>query len=413
MPSTLRLSLEVLRRRPFFTFVSLFGIAFTLTTLLVVSALLDGMLASRGPEVHLSRSMFLDTVRLAGENNEFVGGPGYALLDTYLRDLPGVEMTSFYTRRSPAVSFVDGRRVETEIRRTDAEYWRVFRFDFLEGSPFTAADVEAIRPIVVIDESTSREFFGEASALGRSIELGERTYDVVGVVRDVGPLRDEAAANAWAPMTTHLHPEWRELRRGDFAACFVAASPRDLAQVGAAIDTRIEAWQPLPDDRFDTLQALPQTRLERLAAGAIGVSPVEDAPVGRFYLMVALITFVFMLLPAVNLVNVNTSRILERASEIGVRKAFGASNAVLLRQFLVENVVLCILGGVLSLALAAVICTVVTNASWLGGAKLQLSPTVFLVGLGLAVFFGVISGILPAWRMAQLHPVQALRGGER
>lgn len=412
MPSHFLLSVKVLRRRPFFTFVSLFGIAFTLTTLLIVAAIFDAVLAPRAPEIHQDRSLYVTSVILEGENNTIVGGLGYGLVDRYLRDLPVTEMMTVYTAAAERVSFVDGNRIETDVRRTDATYWQAFRFDFLEGGAFDARDVEGSRSVVVIDESTRLAVFGGESAVGRPFEIDGRTYEVIGVVRDVGALRNATVANAWAPLTTQAREDWRTLQSGNLNVCIVANSAGDFAVLEDEIAARLAAWEPVAGLPFETAQAFPLTRLEQLSVESVG-SHEGGADVDRFVGLVVLGTFVFMLLPAINLVNVNLSRILERASEIGVRKAFGASTGTLVRQFVFENVVLCLLGGLLSLALASILIVLTANARWIGGAELQLSGRVFLVGLGLAVLFGVVSGVVPAWRMARLHPIDALRGGDR
>jgi putative ABC transport system permease protein len=117
-----------------------------------------------------------------------------------------------------------------------------------------------------------------------------------------------------------------------------------------------------------------------------------------------------MLLPAANLVNLNMSRIYERASEIGIRKAFGAGNRHLVMQFVFENVLLCLVGGVLGFILAEGLVALVDVSGVLPFASFHLSYRAFLAGLGLATFFGILSGIYPAWRMARMHPVLALRG---
>jgi putative ABC transport system permease protein len=120
-----------------------------------------------------------------------------------------------------------------------------------------------------------------------------------------------------------------------------------------------------------------------------------------------------MLLPALNLVNLNMSRIMERASEIGVRKAFDASSRALVGQFLVENVVLTGIGALLALAVSAWALSVVNGSGVILYADLRLNLRVFGWGVVLALFFGVMSGVYPAWRMSRLHPVQALKGASR
>jgi putative ABC transport system permease protein len=140
---------------------------------------------------------------------------------------------------------------------------------------------------------------------------------------------------------------------------------------------------------------------------------VDDDKVGAFYLIVSALALLFMLLPALNLINLNVTRILERSGEIGVRKAFGAASHDLVGQFLVENVVLALVGGLLGLVLAAGALALVNQAHTVAYAHFALSWRVFGGGMVLTLIFGLMSGVYPAWKMSRLNPVAALRGGEQ
>ena len=118
----------------------------------------------------------------------------------------------------------------------------------------------------------------------------------------------------------------------------------------------------------------------------------------------------FMALPALNLVNLSLSRILERASEIGVRKAFGASSVTLTGQFLIESIVLTMLGALIGLGLSAWGLRLLGSIDVVPYADLSLNLRAFLYGLVVALVFAVISGAYPAWKMSRLHPVEALHG---
>src|SRR5262249_17750471 len=126
--------------------------------------------------------------------------------------------------------------------------------------------------------------------------------------------------------------------------------------------------------------------------------------------VLAALALLFMALPAINLVNLNLSRILERSAEIGVRKAFGASVRTLLLQFVVESLVLSLLGGAIALALSVFVLQALDAAAVIPYTHLTLNLRVLGWGVVFATAFGVLSGIYPAWRMSRLHPVAALRG---
>jgi putative ABC transport system permease protein len=122
------------------------------------------------------------------------------------------------------------------------------------------------------------------------------------------------------------------------------------------------------------------------------------------------LAILFMALPAINLVNINLSRILDRSSEIGVRKAFGATSRALVAQFVAENVVLTLIGGVIALVVSTLVLAAINVSGVIPYADLSVNLRVLFWGLLAALFFGVISGVYPAWRMSRLHPADALRG---
>jgi len=152
---------------------------------------------------------------------------------------------------------------------------------------------------------------------------------------------------------------------------------------------------------------------ETHARSMFAVDEAEESHAERLWIVMISAALLFMLLPAVNLVNLNVSRILERSSEIGVRKSFGAPARSLVAQFLVENLVLTLVGAVVAIVLAQVALSGITASGIIPHAHLQLNYRVFLAGLALAVMFGLLSGVYPAWRMSRLGPVQALKGAAR
>jgi putative ABC transport system permease protein len=119
--------------------------------------------------------------------------------------------------------------------------------------------------------------------------------------------------------------------------------------------------------------------------------------------------FLVMFLPAVNLVNINITRIMERSSEIGVRKAFGASAGTLVYQFIVENIILTLLGGLVGVLLALIMMWAFNSAEIFHNLQLQLNFTVVVIGLLTCLVFGFISGVYPAWRMSKFPIVKALK----
>jgi putative ABC transport system permease protein len=219
-------------------------------------------------------------------------------------------------------------------------------------------------------------------------------------------------ADVWAPITTSKSTGYRNDLIGGFQAIAVATSKAAMPGIRDEFNSRVRRI-PLPDG-YEGMVAPFETKFEYVAR----LAPFADARDDRSQApkLVAVLTIVgllFALLPALNLVNINVSRMLERASEIGVRKAFGARSRTLIVQFIVENVLLTLAGAIIAFGISMVLLDAINRTSPLPNLHLALNVRVFLWGVGLALAFGILSGAYPAWRMSRLRPVEALKGVTR
>ena len=404
----LKLSVKILGRRKFFTFVSLFGIGFTLLVLTLAAAMLDHIFSSYPPETRGDRTLVLDNVRMQGKDSMSTGPGGYALYDRYMRGIPGVERLSILSQPETVISYWKGTRLKSLIKRTDADFFRILDFEWIEGGPFGEADVSEARFVAVINETTRTKFFSGASAVGKEIEADGQTFKVVGVVPDVPIFRLMATGDIYVPLTTAKTDDYKTRLRGGFLALFLLNDREAVEGVQQEFKARLKKVD-LPEG-FDRIYAVPETFFGSCARLFIGDFESEDAG-SRLMAILLTAAALFMLLPAVNLVNLNVSRALERASEIGVRRAFGASARDLLLQFLFENVVISVVGGLLALASAALVLALLNRSDLIPYAHFTLNWRIAAWGFGFALAFGVISGVWPAWRLSRLTPIEALAGG--
>jgi putative ABC transport system permease protein len=296
--------------------------------------------------------------------------------------------------------------VELFLRRVDGNFWRVFDFDLVAGELYTQADEENARFIAVVNRSTAEGLYGSpGEALGSGIEIDGQSFRISGVVEDVPFSGFRSFGDVWVPISTNKSKAYRENYQGLHMGFVLAQSRADFPALKAEFQSRLAAT-PLPPDqnRWETMKSSLDTPLE-------GIVHTLDLPsvtwLKGFFVILGLI---FMVLPAVNLVNLNLSRIMERASEIGVRRAFGAQRGTLVWQFLVENLVLTMIGGFLGLVVSVLVLEGINATGIIPRSEFALNPRVFAYGLLAAIAFALLSGVYPAWRMSRMQPVEALKG---
>lgn len=404
-----KIAFAVLKRRKFFTFISLFGISITLTILIVITAGFDHLLSTGAPEVNRDRSLYITFLKQ--ENTKMQGtqsGPmSYYFLDHYTSGLSSVEKVAIFTVFKPTNTYVNNKKLVVDQKYTNAAYWEVLKYEFLEGKPFNQTQINNSEKVAVISQDLKKQYFGDVnSVVGKFIEADNVQYRVTGVVKDVPVTMPHSYANMYLPYTINKDDYRQKGHYGTYMAIILAKNKQNVQKIQDEFQTVVSKIPPSHKD-FDKLFTSADPYLESYTRVIFG-SNTNSGRTG-FVLALTILAILFMLLPTINLVNINISRIMERSSEIGVRKAFGASSATLVLQFIVENILLTFLGGIIGVILSALIIFWINSSSLIAHAVLSINLNVLLYSMAACVFFGLLSGVYPAWKMSRLQVVSALK----
>ena len=192
-------------------------------------------------------------------------------------------------------------------------------------------------------------------------------------------------------------------------AMMMARSPEELPALRKEIMEVAKTVQYDDPNQFNLTRMWGDSKLALFARTLLS-DQTEDGGAGKLLAGIVTLMLLFMALPALNLINLNVGRIMERSSEIGVRKAFGATSRQLVGQLVMENVLLCLIGGAIGLVLATGVLWWLEGSGLIPYLQVHLNLAVFGYGLLITLVFGLLSGVVPAWKMSRLAPVHALKG---
>lgn len=407
----IKIAWKVLLRHPFYTFITLFGITLTLTVLMVITSFLDHLVGSHYPENKRDRSLYIMNVALydSAKTSMNGGALSYDFIKTHIKPLKTPENVGFSTMISSANSYLNGRRIKVSTKYCDPNFWEVTDYEFLEGKPFNHQNIANGDHVVVITDAMKKQYFEDetASAIGKMIEVDNEKFKVIGVVKSAPVTRFITFSDVFFPYNLPKSNYQSKSIQGNFTVIILAKHKSDFVEIQKEFDASVNKI-PLPiqsfGNKFDIIDVKAQPYVDTVL-----YSLLRNGKEIYIYIIISFIVLMLMGLPAINLVNLNVSRIMERASEIGIRKAFGAPSSSLAWQFIIENIFITMIGGGFALTLTAIIIAIFNQSGLILYADLTINFSVFGVSLLVCLIFGLLSGVVPALRMSKMKVIDALK----
>lgn len=233
--------------------------------------------------------------------------------------------------------------------------------------------------------------------VGEAIEVRGREFEVVGIYEKTLTAPDTAVSMTLRDAQDLMVESMPEAIRATVVPANLISSVVVYLDEGRDPDEMAEVIQSELGDDYS-------------AVGPDGFRESVSEPLEIFNQVIYAIAFVSLLVGGLSVVNTMTMSVSERTREIGVRKAIGATDWAILRQFIAESAVMGVIGGVLGLGLGALIGVAGNEAGAVSGnALFLLTPRLAIGSVVFALVLGVLSGLYPAWHAARLNPVQALR----
>ena len=424
---SLKQTWEDARRNPVYTAIYVTGVALAVTFTMIFAMVYYVKIAPVYPEYNRLSTSYITYAEGYCESQHMTcgSGLGYRAYKEYLSRLKNVKyMTATLEDRfseSATILPDDGRpEIKTVSKGVDADFFKVYEFEFLKGKPFTAIDVDDARLVAVISDRLADRLFGSPeAAMGREVNLENTYYRVAGVVREGSNLTDKSFAQIYVPLTTRpdydrtsCDYEWL----GGIKLAIVTEDKEQERALHAEIADMLRRVNSMDTTWTVKIDNQPVTHIESVfrTYNNIDFSWID---ILKEY---GIILFALLLIPAMNLSGMIAGRMETRLPEMGIRKSFGATRRTLMHQVLLENFYMTFAGGILGLIASWLV--IFVNRNWIFSllskssyitlspvdthvtGEMLFAPLVFVITLLLCMGLNLLSAYIPV-RWALRHPI--------
>ena len=300
-----------------------------------------------------------------------------------------------------------GRTIELRVVGTTPDWFDLVPREVLAGRELLDSDADRMGAVAVLTEFGARKLLATERTIGQTIRIGQNAFEVVGIVRSVGgqagqiQLPDEEI-DVYIPISV-ARSYYGDLQMR-IATGSVDAEQVQLHQVIAQIDAteHVEAAA----EAIRHMLSRFHKKKDYILHVPLALLREAEAIKRRYNIVLGSIAGISLVVGGIGIMNIMLASVTERTREIGIRRAIGAKRRQIVSQFLIETVVLSTTGGLIGLGLGVLIPRVITAVS---GMATILTPMGIVLPLLISVSIGVIFGLYPAVRAAQVDPIVALR----
>jgi len=279
------------------------------------------------------------------------------------------------------------------------EFGEMYDVEMYDGRYFSNNEFDKSKPIVVIGHTVAKELFGNVNPIGKKIKVQGRKVEIIGVMEEEG----EGLVNVFAFDDSILLPYGVGRTFANLKSRFIDVDVSIKAKTGISLDElkddtqgKLRAFRRLKPKEDDSFSMNEVTMLGSIIDSIFGVFNLAGLFIGGFSMLVGMFS----------VANIMFVSVKERTKLIGIKKALGAKRYVILLEFLIESIILSILGGILGLFLVKISLFALERFIPF---EIFLSTENILMGVLLSIFVGMVSGFIPAYRASKMDPVVAMR----
>ncbi len=320
----------------------------------------------------------------------------YEDMQAILRECPSVKAAAPGSNASAQVVFGNDNWA-TNINGTEPQYFDIRTWPFAEGGTFNQDDVNLSANVAVIGETVRKNLFGPTDPIGETIRINNLPFKIVGLLQPKGTTAATGQDQddiIFVPITTLQKKitgqPW--LRWIVVSAVSQPASYTAQQQITSLLRDRHRIRSAQDDDFF----------VRNLA----DIADLADQNARLFTILVASIASISLLVGGIGVMNIMLVSVTERTREIGIRMAIGATESDVQQQFLIEAIVLSLLGGGIGIIVGIGSSFLITNTL---GWSVLVSPLAIVAAVIFSMAVGIFFGFYPAQKAAQLDPIEALR----
>ena len=395
--AVIRLALRTLMSNKIRTFLTMLGI------IIGVAAVIAMISLGEGAKMQVSR-----TIEGLGSNLLIVspGQKKFRHVRTGLEETLTIEDAAAIEKEIPLIKSISpeifqveqvkygNKNSNTSVLGTAPEYIDIRNFKIKEGRFFNKEDVNFLRRVAVLGDTVKNDLFGEGTPIGKFIKIRGTNFQVIGVLEAKGQ-------TTWFnPDDQILIPISTALKRL-FGVTYVRSISLQAVSMDRLEDAAREVEKLLLKRHRIAKGEEPdfnvRTQLEML-------SSMREITKTFTYLLGG-IASVSLLVGGIGIMNIMLVSVTERTREIGIRKATGAKNIYILKQFLIESVIICLIGGLIGIGLGIAISWIISS---LGEWKTVVAPYSIILAFAFSIAVGIFFGLYPARRAAMLDPIKAL-----